>query len=204
MPDRLPDEILVTKAKEGDIHAFEELFNRYKKAILNFIYRLIGNRETAEEVAQEVFLKAYNNLDIFDPERKFSTWLYTIARNLAKNAIRDRRYFRDVSLEESVIGEDEVIKLKDVIADPNARPDLIAQDEELAEEAQKILDSLPLEYKEVITLCSIQGLTYSEAAKIIGCSIASVSVRLNKAKALFMKRLGIGPEGLEGSDKDEA
>jgi len=191
--ERLSDEILAVKAKEGDRTAFEELFKRYKKPILNFIYRLIGSRETAEEVAQEVFIKVYNNLDIFDATKRFASWLYTIARNLAKNAIRDKRYFRDVSLEQPISGQDEYIELKDVIADTSAQPDAIAQDEELAEQAQKVLNTLPLEYREVITLCSIQGLTYEEAAKIIGCSVATVSVRLSKAKILFMKKLGIEP-----------
>lgn len=195
MIDRPSDEILVKMAKEGDVHAFEELFNRHKKPILNFIYRLIGNRETAEEVTQEVFIKAYNNLDIFDPKRNFLPWLYTIARNLAKNALRDRKYFRDVSLEETIAEDDEALKLKDVIADSSMRPDLIAQDEELAKKAQEILGSLPLKYKEVVTLCSIQGLSYEEASKIIGCSIATVSIRLNRAKIMFMKMLGIDVKG---------
>lgn len=190
MVDNPSDELLAGMAKGGDATAFEKLFHRYKKPILNFIYRLIGNRETAEEVAIEVFMKAYNNLDIFDPERKFSTWIYTIARNLSKNALRDRRYFRDVSLEEPVSAKDEVLRLKDLIADPNASPDVIAQDNELAEEAQKILDSLPAKYKEVIALCSMQGLPYQEAAAILGISVASVSIRLNEAKNLFMKKLG--------------
>ena len=200
MADRLSDEVLALSAGEGSISAFEELFGRYKKPILNFIYRLIGNRETAEEVAQETFIKAYNSLGIFDPKRKFSTWLYTIARNLAKNSIRDKKYFRDISLEGTVFGNEECLRLKNTIADPNARPDIIAQDNELAEEAQKVLGSLPIEYKEVITLCSIQGLSLKEAAAIIGCSIASVSIRLNKAKMLFMKRLGIERKDIEGSD----
>jgi len=190
MTDNPSDEILAKRAGEGDLGAFEELFRRYKKPILNFIYRLIGNRETAEEVTIEVFVKAYNNLDIFDPERKFSIWIYTIARNLSKNALRDKRYFRDVSLEEAFSSKDKVIKLKDMIADPNALPDAIAQDNELAEEAQKILDSMPVKYKEVITLCSMQGLPYQEVAAILGISITSVSVRLNEAKNLFMKKLG--------------
>ena len=191
--ERLSDEILAVKAKEGDRAAFEELFNRYKKPLLNFIYRLIGSRETAEEVAQEVFIKVYKNLDIFDATKRFASWLYTIARNLTKNAIRDKRYFRDVSLEQPISGQDEYIELKDVIADTSAQPDTIAQDEELAEQAQQVLNTLPLEYREVITLCSIQALTYEEAAKIIGCSIATVSTRLNKARILFMKKLGLGP-----------
>ncbi|MBN1354401.1 MAG: RNA polymerase sigma factor, partial [Candidatus Omnitrophica bacterium] len=102
MADSFSDEKLASMAKEGQRYAFEELFNRYKKPILNFIYRLIGQRETAEEVTQEVFIKIYNNLDMFIPDRKFTPWLYTIARNLAKNALRDRKYFRDVSLEQAV------------------------------------------------------------------------------------------------------
>lgn len=192
--EHLPDEILAKMAREGDANAFEHIFERYKKPILNLIYRLIGNRETAEEVAQEAFMKAYNNLHVFDINKKFSTWLYTIARNLAKNSLRDKKYFRDVSLEKEVFEEDEVIRLKDVIADKAATPDKIAQDEELEREAQKVLDSLPLKYKEVIALCSVQGLTYEQAAAILGCSIASISIRMEEAKTLFMKRLGLGPD----------
>lgn len=200
MSDWIPDEALAVRAKEGNISAFEELFNRYKKPILNFIYRMIGNRETSEEVTQEIFIKVYNNLGVFDPKRKFSTWLYTIARNLAKNSIRDRKYFRDISMETPVGGKDEPGRLKDVIADPAATPEMIAEDNELAEEAQRVLESLPLEYKDVITLCSIQGMRLKEAAQIIGCSVASVSIRLNKAKILFMKKLGIERKDIEGSD----
>ncbi|MDD5135848.1 MAG: sigma-70 family RNA polymerase sigma factor [Candidatus Omnitrophica bacterium] len=190
MDDKSSDELLARQAKEGDTAAFEELFNRYKKPLLNFIYRFIGNRQTAEEVTIEVFMKAYSNLDIYDPNKKFATWIYTIARNLSKNSLRDRKYFRDASLDESVFDKDESITLKDVIADTSASPDVIAQDEELSEIAQKILDSLPDKYKEVITLCSVQELSYQEAAAILGISVAGVSIRLNEAKKLFMKKLG--------------
>jgi RNA polymerase sigma-70 factor (ECF subfamily) len=185
------DETLVQMARKGDRNAFDELFRRYKKAILNFVHRYIGNKETAEEVTQEVFVNVYKNLRIFDPKRKFSVWVYTIARNLAKNALRDKRYFKDVSLEESVAAADETIKLKDMIVDPNPQPDAVAEDEELAKEAQKILKSMPPKLREVVTLCSIQGLTEEEAARILGCSVASVSIRLNRAKEAFIRRLGI-------------
>ena len=193
-PDRPSDEVLAKMAKEGDAKAFEELFERYKKPILNLIYRLIGNKETAEEVAQEVFMKVYSNLDIYDPKRDFTPWVYTIARNLAKNALRDRRYFRDVSLEKAV-SQDKAIRLKDVISDPKATPDLIAEDAELAEQAQIVLNTMPLKYREVITFCSIQGLTYKKAAKVLGCSAATIAIRLNRAKILFMQRLGIDKKG---------
>jgi RNA polymerase sigma-70 factor (ECF subfamily) len=194
------DESLVIRARGGDTRAFESLFDRYKRPILNFIYRLIGNRETAEEVAQEVFMKAYNNLDIFDPNKKFAPWIYTIARNLAKNSLRDRKYFADRSLDEAVFDGDDSIRLRDVIADVGASPDTIVLDEELNAEAQKVLDSMPFKYKEVITLCSIQGMTHKDAAAMLGCSIASISIRLEEAKRLFMKKLGIDMPGHKGSE----
>ncbi|MCX5679026.1 MAG: sigma-70 family RNA polymerase sigma factor [Candidatus Omnitrophica bacterium] len=198
--EQLSDEILVQKAREGDTKAFEELFDRYKKQLLNFIYRLIGNRETAEEVTQEVFIKVYNKLEIFDPSKKFVSWIYTIARNLAKNALRDKKYFSARSLEETVVPGDETMHLKDVIADSSAGPDQIIEDDELAEDAQRVLDSMPIKYREVIALCSVQGLTYKEAAVVLGCSIASISVRLEEAKLLFMKKLGIDMPGRKESD----
>jgi len=202
MADELKDEILAAESKEGNIASFEKLFLRYKRPIMNLIYRLIGNRETAEEVAQEVFVSIYKNIGTYDVNKKFAPWLYTIARNLAKNSLRDRRYFRDVSLEAPVLGADECIELKDVIADPGATPDKIAESNEFSEQAQAVLDTMPQEYKEVIALCSIQGLTYQEAAQILKCSAATVSMRLERAKELFMKRLGIEPGG-KGSDQDE-
>jgi len=186
------DEVLARQAKGGDTKAFEELFERYKKRILNFVYRLIGNKETAEEVTQETFIKLYKNLDIYDPSKKFTSWLYTIARNLAKNALRDRKYFADISLEKEILKGDKALRLKDVIADPGMSPASIAEDEELAEQAQKVLTLLPVKYREVIALYTVEKLTYKEIAGILGCSIANVSIRLNKAKILFMKKLGIG------------
>ena len=200
MLNRPSNEILANMAKKGDIKAFEELFERFKRPILNFIYQLIGNRETAEEVTQEVFMKVYNHLDIFDPERKFTSWIYIIARNLAKNALRDRKYFRDISLEKKVSERDKAIRLQDVIRDPSASPEAIAEERELAEIAQEILNSLPLKYTEVIALCSTQGLTYKEAAEIIGCSASSVGIRLDKARVMFMEKLNARIKN-RGSDK---
>ena len=200
--DKAFNEALAKLAQEGDTKAFEELFERYKSPILNFIYRLIGNRETAEEVTQEVFIRAYKSLGIFDPKRSFSTWLYTIARNLAKNALRDKKYFRHVSLEQQISAEGEDMKLKHVLSDPGPRPDTIAQDEELSRDAQKVLQRLSVECREVITLCSIEQMTYKEASKILGVSEATVMNRLKKAKLIFMKELGIDTKSF-GRDKNE-
>lgn len=189
--ERHPDEVLAKMAREGDTRAFEELFNRHKRPILNFIYRMIGSRETAEEVTLEVFVNIYKNLDTYDTDRKFLSWAYAIARNLAKNALRDRKYFKDVSLDKDLgDGQDEVT-LKDLLEDNTMRPDIMLESEELQARAQEVLNSMRPEYREVITLCSIQGMTYEAASKIIGVSIAAVAQRLEKAKIFFMKALGI-------------
>ena len=204
MAEKTSDEALASAARDGDIAAFNELFARYKMPMLNFIYRMIGIRETAEEVTQEVFVSVYKNLAIFDPKKKFVTWIYTIARNLAKNSLRDKKYFRDVSLEAAISSEDGSPCLKDVIADPSLGPDMIAVDDELAREAQQAIDALPLKYREVITLCSVQGMTYKEAAGVLGCSAMTIMFRLNKAKEIFMKRLEIEPaESRKGSKDNE-
>ncbi len=189
--EHIPDERLIVDAKAGSLEAFERLFDRYKKQILNFVYRLIGNRETAEDVTQEAFIKAYRNLDVFDPQKKFTSWLYTIARNLAKNALRDRKYFRDVSLDADIESDGRSITLKDMIADSSKRPDVIMRDGELQRQVEVVLASLPVEFREIITLCCIQKMPQKEAARIIGCSVPTVSLRLEKAKQSFLKKIGI-------------
>lgn len=189
MTAAVTDELLIERARKGDMSAFDELFNRYKKGLVNFVYRLIGNREAAEEVAQEAFVKVYTHLSDFDVTKKFLPWVFTIARNLSKNALRDRSRIRETSMEEAVYEDEDAVRIRDVIKDPGMTPDLIAEDNELNESAQKILNSLPLKYREVIDLCSIQELTYKEASGIIGCSMTTVMLRLNKAKELFLKKL---------------
>ena len=191
MMEHNADEILARRAREGSIESFEQLFERYKKPILNFVYRIVENRETAEEVTQEAFIKVYKNLDTYDPERKFSSWLFTIARNLSKNSIRDRKYFRGISLDKPLKAGEESLKLMDVIRDPGVSPDEIARSRELAREAKHILSLLPIKYREIIALCSVQGLPQKDAAEVLGCSVATVSVRLRKAKKIFIKKLGI-------------
>ncbi len=185
-----PDEILIQKAKSGDRKAFEALYQKYKRPILNFAYRLIGNKETAEEITQETFVRVYLNLARFDPRGKVSSWIYTIAGNLAKNELRDKKYFHDISLDKVIFGDDKKIRLRDVVLEGKDKPDKVLEDKELQDQIQKVIDAIPARYREVLVLCDVQGLSYEEAARIVGCSVGTIASRLSRARVIFMKKFG--------------
>jgi RNA polymerase sigma-70 factor (ECF subfamily) len=117
--------------------------------------------------------------------------MYTIASNLAKNELRDRKYFHDIPLDTVIVVEDRAISLWQVVEDKGSRPDRDVQMKELEESVQRVLYSIPLNYRQALVLCDIQGLSYEEAAGILGCSVGTVASRLCRARALFMKRFGV-------------
>jgi len=180
------DKYLIQKAREGDRPAFEELYNRYKKAIFNYIYRMIGDRAVAEELAQEAFVKAYINVSTYKPTGKVSSWIYAIAGNLAKNELRSRQYRKAISLE-TKISDDEKIRLKDILANGSFKPDDIAQNKELRMKIQKVIDSLAVKHREVLVLCDVQGLSYEDAAEALNCSVGTLASRLSRARQAFIK-----------------
>ena len=187
------DEMLLEKVKTGDRGAFDALYEKYKRPIMTYAMRLIGNRETAEEVAQETFLKVYLHAAQFSPRGKVSSWIYTIASNLAKNALRDRRYFRDLSLEMVLKESEAAARLWQIIADTRPGPEADLAAKELDEAIQKVLATMPPRFREVLILCDLQGLPYEEVGRIIGSSIGTVASRLSRARQLFMKRFGGRP-----------
>lgn len=192
------DEELVVLARQGSRAAFDEIFDRYKRRILNFVYHMLHDKETAEDVTQEVFVKVYMNLENYDPAKgKISSWIYTIAGNTAKNVLRDKKHKQDTSLDNIIFDEEKEIRLGDVISDEKYRPDSALEDKELQSQIQAVLDSMDVKYKEVITLCDIEGVSYEEAAKIMGISKGSVASRLYRARAIFIKKLNINLESKE-------
>ena len=180
------DRYLIQKAREGDRPAFEELYNRYKKPIFNYICRLLGDRAVAEELTQETFIRVYTNLAQYRPTGKVSSWIYMIAANLAKNELRSREYRKTVSLD-SAIAEDEKLRLGDLLQDTSVGPADVAENKEVRAQIQKVIHKLPLHHKEVLVLCDVQGLSYEEAAEILGCSVGTVASRLNRARTAFVK-----------------
>ncbi|MCM8797900.1 MAG: sigma-70 family RNA polymerase sigma factor [Candidatus Omnitrophica bacterium] len=186
----LKDEELLLKAKEKDNEAFQELHRRYRKKILNYVYRLLGRYELAEETTQETFVRVYLNLERCTAEN-IAGWIYTIARNLAMNELKKLKQEQTVSLEETIFdGEGKKILLIDALADEKTvEPD--ARRKELENRIQGAINSLPIKYREVIVLCGIQELSYEEAARILNCSVRNVAVRLFRARKM-LKELFFG------------
>ena len=180
------DESLLKRSKEGDKSAFEVFYQRHKRRILNYIYRMIGNIGSAEELTQEVFIKAYINLSNYTPQGKPLAWIYTIAKNLCKNFLRNKKYQPQLLLDKELPGM-EGLSLLDVIPAEGKSPSDLAMDNEIEDLIQKSINLIPLKYRVVLILCDIQRCSYEEAAQILKCRIGSVGSRLSRARLILAR-----------------
>ncbi len=177
------DRELIKRAKDNDDNAFHQLHDRYKKRILNYIYRKFGrNYSFAEEVTQEAFVRIYENLDKYEPIGSVCGWIYTIAGNIAKNKLRKLSKESEISLQTQLSSDDESFTLEDTIQDKAPGAAQLTEDKGLSEKVHKCIGKLEEKYKDVIILCGIQGLSYKEAAEVLDCSTQVVGVRLLRAR----------------------
>ena len=176
---------LIEKAKAGDKYAFSELFYAYKDRIFGYLYRYIGNYQTAEDLTIETFMLAYTNLAGYKEMGVFSSWLFRIATNCAKKELRRRSRHKEVSLEEPAMDGAENMTLGDTLTDEKRKPDNEARENELQEFIYKVVDNLKKKYKDVLILCDSEGLKYEEAAKVLRCNYKTVGTRLKRARKLF-------------------
>lgn len=180
----LPDSGLVERARKGEKGAFDELYRKYRTRVFNFVYRMVGNREVAEDLTQEAFVKAYISLPYYKEQNTFASWLYRIAANLAKNALRAASYRRGPSLDQEMF-DGEGPRFGDMLSDLGSNPEEIAQSNELQEIIQRILKMLSIDHRMVLVLCDIQGVPYEEAARILNLHVGTVASRLNRARERF-------------------
>ena len=179
------DKELIEKAKGGDKQAFAELFDSYKDRIFGYIYRYVGDYQSAQDLTVETFLNAYNNLSKYEERGIFSSWLYRIATNCAKKELRRRNQRKEVSLEEPVADESDNLNLGGIAADENTRPDNEASRKELKYYIYKVVRRLDKKYKDVLLLCVVEGMEYEEAAKILKCNPVTVGTRLRRARKIL-------------------
>jgi RNA polymerase sigma-70 factor (ECF subfamily) len=180
----LDDSDVVAAFLGGQERAFSELVERYQTRLLNFIYRTIGDRERAEDLVQEVFIRIYRHLHRFDRTKKFSTWAYTIASNLAKNELRNRSRNPLVLFQTIKNGwDDEDRPLQ--FEDPASRPDDLYRKRHLRALVEESVAKLPEHHRQVFVLRELEGRSYEEIAAITDCNLGTVKSRLNRARNAF-------------------
>src|SRR5512142_2502123 len=179
--------MLVRAAKNGDMGAFEELVKRYDRNVFRIAQHITQNREDAEDVVQDAFLKAYGNLNQFQEQSKFYTWLVRIAVNEALMKLRRRRPERTVSLDEDVKTEEDSIPRE--VADWSPNPEQQYKQAELKEILTKTINGLPPSFRTVFVLRDVEGLSTEETAEALGLSIPAVKSRLLRARLQLRERL---------------
>ncbi len=187
----LADGDLVRRARQGDKDAFAALFTRYEGRIFGYLYRMVGDREWAEDLTQEAFIRAHQHLSHLGPPYDFKSWLYRIAGNLALDGLR--RYRREVPLPDWDSGAPEPVDTR-----PVADPEQQARQAELRAAVWRTLHRLPDAYRQALLLRELEGLSYQEMASIMGISLDNVRVVLHRARLAFRDLYGLQVMAEEG------
>ena len=182
----LTDSQVVQQFLDGNPRAFGELVDRYDKRLLNFVYRTVGDRERAQDLVQETFVRVYRHLHRFDQTKKFSTWIYTIAGNLAKNELRNRSR-NPLVLFQTIKKNWEADHRPLEWEDTKLRPDDLYRKRHLKELVENTVAQLPEHHRIVFVLRELEGKTYEEIADITGCNLGTVKSRLNRARNNFAR-----------------
>ena len=178
------DSEVVQASLDGDPRAFNELVRRYDQRLLNFVYRTIGDRERSQDLVQETFVRVYRHLHRFDQTKKFSTWIYTIASNLAKNELRNRSRNPLVlfqTLKKNWDADHRPLEWEDT----QYKPDDLFRKRHLRAKVEEAVSQLPEHHRVVFVLREMEGKTYEEIADITGCNLGTVKSRLNRARNNF-------------------
>ena len=175
------DESLMLRYRDGDVRAFELLVTRHRKALFNFILRFVRDTAAAEDVTQETFLRLVKGADAYERQAKFTTWLYTIARNLCVDAARRGKHRKAASLDAPLGDEDGSASLLDLVPDGAAGVDRQAQSRELAVRLRQAIEALPDEQREIFLLREVADLQFNEIANVIGCPENTVKSRMRYA-----------------------
>src|SRR5215469_11734019 len=178
---------LVQAAKKGDLEAFSELVHRYDRNIFRIAQHITHNEEDAQDVVQDAFLKAYQNLGQFQGNSKFYTWLVRIAVNEALMKLRRRKTSKTVSIDEDVETEDGSMPRE--VADWGPNPEQLYGQSELGDILQKTIQGLPQSFRTVFVLRDIEGLSTEETAEMLNLSVPAVKSRLLRARLQLRERL---------------
>ncbi len=181
------DDILVAQSQAGDIEAFEELVSRNERRVFNLAYRMIGNHEDAVDLAQEVFIKAFQAIKTFRGEASFSTWIGRIAINICRDELRRRHRRPTDSLDEKVILHDGEVSKQ--YASPDPGPEEIYEKTELQQKIQQYINDLTPEFRTALVMRDIGGYSYEEIAEATQSNIGTVKSRISRARNYLKDKL---------------
>lgn len=183
--------------KSGDARAFSTLVTRHRQGVYNFILRYVGHRQRAEDVLQETWLKVVRSSSEYQPRAKFTTWVFTIARNLCVDSARKESYRKADSLDAPTSEDGEGRALGELVPDEDgASPDRAAHNVRLRPLLMKAIDGLPAEQREVFLLREYQGIGFKEIAEVTGVNENTVKSRMRYALEGLRKKLAeLGVDG---------
>ena len=196
-PSTPSDEELVIRYRRGETAAFEELVRRHHDDLIRFLVRLVGNRAVAEDAFQETFLQVHLSADTFDATRRFKPWLFTIAANKGRDALRRNARRKTLDLSAPISGSGggssggddggsrTFVDLMEIDVPP---PDAALGSEEVGRQVQRAVEELPWSLREILLLAYFQRMSYSQIADALEIPLGTVKSRLHSAVAAFAKK----------------
>ena len=175
---KLSDEELISVFQGGENEAYTEIVNRYKDRLTNFIFRYAGNYDECEDIVQETMIKLYMSKHLYKQVAKFSTWLYTIAINIAKTKLQKKQRYRILSLSTMFENEERTFDIPDEAFGPDTNTESKIQDEII----QKALNCISENYRKLIILRDIEDFSYEEISQITGLPMGTVKSRINRGR----------------------
>lgn len=198
-PDEAPRPLTEESARRVEaelVRDFDRLVTRYEKQLFNVIFQWIGDHEEAADLTQETFLSAYRARDQFRGDAQVYTWLYRIAHNHCKNRFKQRDRLRqhegpslDAGVDMEGAGGDETVSETRDVADWSGSPALLLEQKELRAQIDRAVNSLSSEYRVVLVLREIEGLSYNEIVDVTGLTLEAVKTRLNRARSMVRQRV---------------
>lgn len=189
MPGEMdPDAVLMLRVKEGDTAAFTVLIEKYKQPVMNLAWRILGDPTEAEDLAQNVFVQVWKSAGRYQATAKFSTWLFTIARNLCWNEIRRRTRHPADSLDQARTSDGEQLAMQIEDKRQSGVSDQLLR-HELERKVEEAVAALPANQRTALALCQQDELSYEEIAAVLGCSLSATKSLIFRARETLKARL---------------
>lgn len=181
---------LMLSFKNGDQRAFQQLFDKYKKRVVNFCYRYCGQRTTAEDLSQEIFIRVYRAAGTYRPKAKFSTWLFKIATNVCLNEVRKPVYKAKLESIDRDPGEEKAA-VKEIAMEPDRSiPDRLLETHQQQVQVRDAMEQLPVQQRAALLLRATEGFSYQEIGRQMGCSENRIKTLIHRGRKRMKKILG--------------